>query len=47
MKVIERIKTHILVFLKVTPFMRYAEKYGRAGQATDGSITYEHCMLNT
>ena len=37
-KVVEKIK----VFPKVTPFMRYVETHGRAGQATDHDII--QCM---
>jgi hypothetical protein len=42
-EVIEKIKTHILCsvtfFLKIVPFMRYVEKYGRAWQVTDDNTT--------
>jgi hypothetical protein len=27
--------------------MRYVEKYGRAGQATDDSMAPAHCVLDT
>jgi hypothetical protein len=32
---------------KIVPFMRYVEKYCRAGQATDGSMAHAHCVLDT
>jgi len=34
-------------FPKIVPFMRKCGKYCRAGQATDGSMAYAHCMLDT
>jgi hypothetical protein len=35
------------VFPKIVPFMRYVEKYCRAGQATDGNMAHTHFMMNT
>jgi len=47
-KVVERTqKKHFLFsnfFLKIAPFS--AEKYGRAGRATDDKMTHACCMLN-
>jgi hypothetical protein len=40
-KVVEKIKSHSLCrinFPKIVPFLRYVEKCGRAGHATDGDI---------
>jgi hypothetical protein len=34
-------------FLKIVPFMRYCEKYGRAGQATDDNMAHAHSTLGT
>jgi hypothetical protein len=50
-KVVEKIKTNILdeqfFSPKIPPFMRYVEKYCRAGQATDDNIAHARCMLDT
>jgi hypothetical protein len=51
-EVVEKIKTHILYaitffFPKLLPFMRYVEKYCRAGQATDANMAHARCMLDT
>jgi len=34
-------------FPKIAPFMRYMEKYCKAGQATDDNTAHAHCMLDT
>jgi hypothetical protein len=33
-------------FSKNVPFMRYVEKYFRAGQVTDDNMVHAHCMPN-
>ena len=54
MKVVEKIKTHILVSVKFFFFFRKScqlwenvEKYCTAGKATDDNIAPAHCMLDT
>ena len=37
----------LFFFSKIVPFMRYVEKYCRAGQATDDSMAHAHSLLNT
>jgi hypothetical protein len=34
-------------FSKIVPFMRYVEKYIRAGEFTDDNMAHAHCMLYT
>jgi hypothetical protein len=36
-----------LFLYKIMPFMRQCVKYSTAGQATDDSITYAHCVPGT
>jgi hypothetical protein len=42
----EKMKTNILYsitfFSKIVPFIRYEEKYSRAGQVTDGNMAHTH-----
>jgi hypothetical protein len=52
-EVAEKIKTHVLCSVnlvpKIMPFMRYVEKYGTAGQATDDNTirrTRFPCWIN-
>ena len=48
-KVVEKIKTHFVFsnfFPKFVPFMRYVEKYCRAGQATDDKMAHALFMLD-
>jgi hypothetical protein len=50
-KVAEKIKTHILCtvsffFSTIMQFMRYVEKYCRAGQATDDNVAHVDFMLD-
>jgi hypothetical protein len=53
MKVVEKIKTHILrpvtfFFLrKSCRLWDTVEKYCRAGEATDDNMVHEHCVLDT
>jgi hypothetical protein len=51
-KVIKKIKTHILcsvifIFRKLCRLWDNVGKYCRVGQATDGNMAHEHCMLDT
>jgi hypothetical protein len=41
------LRVQLFFFSKIVPFMRYVEKYGRAGQATDDSVARAHCMLDS
>jgi hypothetical protein len=34
-------------FKKIVPFVRYVEKYCRAGQVTGDKMALVHCMLDT
>ena len=51
MKVVEKIKTHILCsvffFRNSYRLSDNVEKYCRAGQTTDDSMVHVHCMLDT
>jgi hypothetical protein len=38
--------SNFFFFLESVPFMKYVEKYGRAGQATDGNMAHAHCMMD-
>jgi hypothetical protein len=49
-KVVEKSKHTFYVlqlFLKLMPFMRYVEKYCRAGQASDKNTAHVRGMLDT
>jgi hypothetical protein len=52
-KVVEEIETHFMFdnpFPKIVPFVRQCAKYGRTGQATNGSIirrTGSACCVTT
>ena len=50
-KVVEKTKTLILCpvtfFRKLCRLWDNVEKYGRAGEATDGNMAYAHCMRYT
>jgi hypothetical protein len=50
-KVVAKIKTHILCsvtfFRKSCSLWDNVEKYGTAGQATDGNMAHVHCMMDT
>jgi hypothetical protein len=47
-KVVEKEHTFMVnnFFLKIEPFMRYVEKFGTAGRATDDSAVHALCMLD-
>ena len=49
--VVEKIQTHILCWVTSPPrkscrLLVNAEKYCRAGQATDDNMAHAHCMLD-
>jgi hypothetical protein len=50
-EIVEKIKIRILCcltffFSKILPFMRYVEKYCRAGQATNDYMAHAPCILD-
>jgi hypothetical protein len=48
-KFVEKFETRFVFsnsFRKFVPFMRYVDKCGRAGQATDHNTAHAHCMLD-